>query len=203
MIIYPLFASNVFVGSINEDLKELQKIKKYDFIETKEDMSSGSYITKNQKILNDFPKVKNVIQKNFNEVKNEVLMHRDTNFEITTSWGTKVLKDSFCQFHSHMNCLYSGILYFDEYDLDSGTLEFESPFITQQIYAIPSEYNIVNARVYGFKPKKNNLIFFPSYLRHRITKHLSKIERYSLSFNLMPVGKLGRGDSYIDIVLKS
>ncbi len=203
MDVYPLFSSNVVVIEVEESLHSLQKIKEYEFIDTKSPGSDNCLITKNRKILNDFSRIKFLIQKHFDNFKNNVLNYEKTKFEITTSWGTKLVQNCTSQFHSHMNCMYSGILYFDEYDSNSGMLEFETPFITQQIAVIPTQYNIVNARVYGFKPKKNLLVFFPSYLRHRITTHLSEKERYSLAFNFIPTGKIGEGDSYVDIVLNS
>jgi len=201
--VYPLFASNVFVGEIEESLDVLQKIKKYEFIDTNSYGSSKSLISKNRKILNDFPRVKQIVERSFNSVKNNFLEYSDTKFSVTTSWATKITKESVCQFHSHTNCLYSGILYFDDYGPDSANIEFESPYVNQQLLVKPKSYNIFNAHVYAFKPRKNLIILFQSNLRHRITQHFSENERYSLAFNFMPIGKIGDGDSFIDLSLNS
>ena len=47
-------------------------------------------------------------------------------------------------------------------------------------------------------PHKNGLVLFPSYLKHKILKHDSDIPRYSLAFNIVPVGHYGTGDAQYD-----
>ena len=59
----------------------------------------------------------------------------------------------------------------------------------------PSEFNIYNSQSWSISPKKNMIIFFPSYLYHQIEKHNSKIVRYSLAFNIMPNHTFGDADS--------
>jgi len=44
-------------------------------------------------------------------------------------------------------------------------------------------------------PKKNMLVFFPSYLYHKIEKNTSDEVRHSLAFNIMPDGATGKVDS--------
>jgi hypothetical protein len=62
----------------------------------------------------------------------------------------------------------------------------------------PTEWNILNSRRLIIEPEKNLLVFFPSVLRHRVSKYSGKDNRYSLAFNLFPTGKIGNGDSSID-----
>ena len=197
--IFPLFACNVFLSTISEDLSILQKAKDQDFHQST--FGNGNFASNNLKVLENFPSVKEIIKRHFNDIRDNVLKYNDTEFEFTTSWITKFIQGSSCQFHGHLNSLYSGILYFDEYDDDCGHLEFDSPFITNQIYVKPNEYNIVNSNSYKFKPKKNLLITFPSFLRHRVCTHFSKNDRYSLAFNLIPVGNIGSNDSRVNIDL--
>ena len=47
----------------------------------------------------------------------------------------------------------------------------------------------------GMYPHKNQLILFPSYLKHRICEQKSDKTRYSLAFNIVPIGGYGYGDS--------
>ena len=56
----------------------------------------------------------------------------------------------------------------------------------------------MNSHTWFMYPQPKLLLFFPSYLRHKINIHkISKI-RKSLAFNIIPVGKYGEGDSSHD-----
>ena len=55
--------------------------------------------------------------------------------------------------------------------------------------------NNYNAKEYLVTPQKNMLLFFPSYLWHTILNNHSDKPRYSLAFNLIPLGQYGSGDS--------
>ena len=44
-------------------------------------------------------------------------------------------------------------------------------------------------------PEEKKIILFPSYLEHSIVEHKEETTRYSLAFNIFPVGKYGVGDS--------
>ena len=57
-----------------------------------------------------------------------------------------------------------------------------------------NNYNCTNIQIF---PQKNLLILFPSYLYHKITYNNSDKARYSLAFNISPVGKIGCDDSCI------
>ena len=55
-----------------------------------------------------------------------------------------------------------------------------------------------NCKSFELKPEKNKLIFFPSYLRHKIKIHKGDTVRYSLAFNIIPIGDVGYYDSFVD-----
>ena len=55
--------------------------------------------------------------------------------------------------------------------------------------------NTNNAKEYILTPQKNMLLFFPSYIWHKILTNSSNTTRYSLAFNLIPIGQYGSGDS--------
>ena len=48
-------------------------------------------------------------------------------------------------------------------------------------------------------PEKNSLIIFPSYVLHKISKNLSDKNRYSLAFNINPIGHFQKG-SDIEVI---
>ena len=39
------------------------------------------------------------------------------------------------------------------------------------------------------------IIFFPSYMCHKVCEHKDDTLRHSLAFNIMPTGIVGEGDS--------
>jgi hypothetical protein len=63
----------------------------------------------------------------------------------------------------------------------------------------PSEWNIYNYQSFVIQPDKNLLVFFPSDLKHKINVYTGLKDRYSVAFNLIPVGTIGLGDSSVTI----
>ena len=200
--ILPLFSSPVGIVDITSNLSELNKIKtEYNFIRNDPTDSKGTYITKNLKVLDDFPNIKNILIEHFNFYKNTFLKLQTTNFKITTSWGTRTDPGGFSPFHKHRNSVYSGVLYFE--NIQGGKLEFYFDNIIEQILPNkPTEWNLYNSKFWSMVPEKNKVVFFPSYLSHKVTLNESSEPRYSLAFNMFPEGFIGDGDSSIDITIK-
>lgn len=198
--IYPIFSSVICAKVLNGNFdSELDIIKNQIFHSTEKELSERSFISEGRKLLNKTPKLKKEIKHHFEKFKNDVLRYESTNFDLTTSWATKVEKNCFCQYHQHKNSFYSGVFYFQN---DSSPIEFTNTNIDVQSIKVnqPSEWNILNSSIWKIQPQKGLLIFFPSYLLHRITSHKSNSTRYSLAFNFMPKGKIGgTGDSEISL----
>jgi len=200
----PLFSSPVSIFTLAENLSPLLEIKNnYKFVSTTSAGSFKSYTTNNLQILDDFPTQKEVILKYFSFYMKMLLKFDDLNFKITTSWATKTEKGGFSQFHNHNNSAFSGILYFDDIGVGGGNLQFENTGIIprQILLGTPSEWNLYNSNSWTIHPEKNKLIFFPSYLYHGVNVNESDITRYSLAFNFFPEGKIGCGDSSIDVLV--
>ena len=199
--IFSLFPSTLATYDVKENLSNLDLVKTVEFNTKNGDGSMYSYVTKDLKLLDTtFPEIKKIIMNYFNEFKNSVLKYTTTDFEITTSWATKTEPQGFCQNHAHRNSFYSGVLYWQDID-NTSNLSFTNP-INYGFY-IDSPYpNDFNALTYTLEYKKNLLVFFPSYLEHRILTNNSSKIRYSLAFNFFPIGSLGRGDSQINVLLK-
>ena len=76
-------------------------------------------------------------------------------------------------------------------------MQFKNPLFSHSDFNLtPREWNIMNSCSWNISPEKNLLIFFPSYLEHRIINNRGK--RKSLAFNIVPIGEYGTGDSSID-----
>ena len=197
MEVFPLFASPLVQINVKEDIDKLNDIvSKEPFIFTK---SSGSYnaqISKDSRILEKHLDLKKLLLDYFNQFSKNVLRY-DGEFTITTSWFTKIKTKCSSQYHFHKNSFYSGVLYFGDYsNTNGGAIKFNNPIEQFSDYQIvPKEYNIANCNEYEVYPQKNILIIFPSYLSHMIDTYDGKDPRYSLAFNIVPVGEYGRADS--------
>jgi uncharacterized protein (TIGR02466 family) len=203
--VLPVFPSVVSATKIVEDISALWNLS--DSIEynlSDADDTQSVYASKNLHLLETLPDIKKIILDYFYSFKNTVLKLDTTNFEITTSWMTKTEPNGFCQYHRHRNSYYSGVLYSSKTNsIDSGNLMFTDDGIKQDSMLIntPSEWNILNSNRIVIEPDANLMIFFPSALRHRISRYTGTENRYSLAFNLFPVGNLGKGDSSIKLEL--
>jgi uncharacterized protein (TIGR02466 family) len=194
---FPLFASNVAVTQLDHELCDLIKPEDHEFIRccVTEKVLSNSYTTNDYRILEKYPEVKKNLEEQFNLFADKVLGYEDK-FIITTSWMTKMETGGYSSSHSHKNCFYSGILYFHEYEPNGGSVEFENPLLMLSSYFLkPKENTEDNAGSFFFPPNKGDIVWFPSYLRHRVTAHGGSNTRYSLAFNIIPIGKYGDGDS--------
>ena len=120
-------------------------------------------------------------------------------FTISTSWFTKMKPKDTCRFHRHYNSFYSGLYYFNDYEVNSGNICFLDPLNSFNNFLIvpdsEQDCSIHNSKEWKIRPEKNMLIFFPSYLEHSILSNTSKKNRYSLAFNFVPIGKYGVSDS--------
>jgi len=199
MRLFPLFASNLIEDRFDDEniLLSIKEIfNNTEFENYDDDQRSNNSGSLSFSIINDYPEIKNKILYYF-EKYNELLFHYPCRFKISTSWFTKTSKGGFSQFHSHRNSFYSGVLYFGEYSNDYGPIEFTSPVADLfSNYVIPKKYNVYNCEVWKVYPTKGTILFFPSYLKHRIGEHNSNEERCSLAFNIVPIGEYGIEDSY-------
>jgi uncharacterized protein (TIGR02466 family) len=200
--ILPLFPSVVSATRVTEDITNLwNDIPKIDFFESTADDTHLVFSSRNMKILEEYPDIKNIMLGYFYQFKNNVLRLDTTDFKITTSWMTKTEPGGFCQYHCHRNSYYSAVLYQKSNTNDSGNLLFTDSGVKEETILVndPFEDNIYNTRRVIFEPAENLLLFFPSNLRHRISKYTGEGNRYSLAFNLFPTGKIGNGDSTIEL----
>ena len=193
----PLFASNLFYSKVEDEtvLNEIEKISKTEkYTQVVDDDVNDSGI--DVRVLEKIPSSKNYLLDSCYNLFQNTLKY-PCQFEITTSWFTRSRKGAGSRSHKHTNCFYSAVLYFGEYEEETvGQIEFSSPIDSYFNYSItPTEWNIFNSKTWSIKPQHGLLIFFPSFLPHRIKPHKSKNIRRSLAFNVIPVGEYGEYDS--------
>jgi uncharacterized protein (TIGR02466 family) len=195
--IFPVFPHTIALSTLNEsevDGNALDYVQDLEYVETAFDEShSTSRSSSNFDVLDHLPLLKKGILDRFYVLKNQYLFHTRNDFVITTSWSTRSEKGGYSKFHNHRNCYYSGVYYFDG-DENTGKIRFNNPF-RSAIWVESTRLNELNMSQFGVSPQKNMVVFFPSYMEHAIQEHKSDTIRYSIAFNLMPVGRLGAEDS--------
>ena len=196
----PLFSSPVLKLYVEENTDQLNEhIEKADFIRTSAFGANWAYTSSDVRLLKKYPRIERILLNKFKRVAKENFYYKN-DFVISTSWMSKTDPGGYSQMHMHKNSFYSGVYYFNEYDNDSSALEFETPLTAYSDFQlIPTEFNIMNSQSWKIWPEKNLLVLFPSYLRHGVRENKSNETRYSLAFNIVPVGKYGEGDSAYDL----
>tara|TARA_B100000927_G_scaffold11779_1_gene9308 strand:+ start:150 stop:752 length:603 start_codon:yes stop_codon:yes gene_type:complete len=186
--ILPLFSTPLAMTRIEEDTDELYT---YDNFESRKS-------TRDKRILEKYPKTKNILYNKFKEYNEKVLKYNN-DFIISTSWITNIKEGQSAKGHTHKNSLYSGLYYFqDNYPEGSAPIVFFSPIAQLSDYMIiPDEVDceILNSHTWFINPQPKLLLFFPSYLHHAINIQRTSQTRRSLAFNISPIGEYGVGDS--------
>jgi len=88
--------------------------------------------------------------------------------------------------HNHPNSCISGVFYI-QCSKKSGSINFQNPSTDGIGYSWENKiknYNNNTSSVWSINPNPNQLLLFPSYLKHYVKPNLTKDERISISFNL-------------------
>lgn len=197
--IIPLFSKVVATTILPINIKEktdlIYEIKKSNFKKA----NNNSQISSNFNILKSIKLkfLKQKIMSCFVDFVNNTLLLKDIDFKITSSWITKVGQGNIGHSHNHGNSFYSGVFYIDVDD-DTGKITFLN--VNKSTFELkPKEYNNLNSPKWSIQPKNNQIIFFPSEVYHQVEENKSNTIRYSLAFNIMPIGKIGVEDSNMNI----
>lgn len=200
--IIPLFSKVFYKNQLDVDVKKYVSLIENKFqnsgTNSPTDVDNIALTSSSRFVLDaqKFVDLKNIIMKEFNNFSRDI-MHFQNDFQMTTSWFTKSHKNQSSNYHNHNNCMYSGILYLQT-DCNSGDISFEN-YNDQRYRLNVNEYNIYNSKEWQFKPIDGLIIIFPSEVHHKILKNNSDIVRHSVAFNFAPVGKLGYGDSFMNV----
>ena len=153
-----------------------------------------SLVSEDLNILKKYKELNKEVNKAVDATLKEILMLKNINYRIFSSWLTKVEPKGFGDSHRHSNSWLSGIYY------PKGDPGFSVKFFfdnKSQFFTDPIEYNIFNSSYWVIPTQDNLLILFFSQLRHKIMPNQSTEDRFSLAFNLLPKGEFGKGDSRI------
>jgi uncharacterized protein (TIGR02466 family) len=196
--IVTLFGKSIYANKLEIDAGEIVSMidtpRKSYSIETVPGEKKDLYVLENPK----FKFLKDIILKELHSYTHNQMRYVN-DFQITTSWFTKVDKNESSQFHNHNNCFISGVLYLQT-SKDCGNILFEN-FSDVRSQLLVKEHNILNSNQFAYEPEDGLILFFPSEVWHKVEENKSERTRYSLSFNVIPKGVVGceTGDSHVII----
>ena len=189
-IIYPLFSLPLMAMSLDIDNNKLLKyIKNISYKSNHH--SDKCYLSKSVKILDD-KKLKKEKETFLKAIKEYLkLLGYTHDFKILNSWSTKVKQNYQSQPHVHTNTWISGVYYTQ----DNSSIRFIKNWANSSFFNLEfnNSINIYSATRWDLKVKKNTLLIFPSELQHKIQKNTLKYDRYSIAFNVLPIGSFNKG----------
>jgi len=195
--IFPVFSTPIFVTklvfegtTLGDTIDELNKEEqiKINLEKNVGFTSKNKYILDNLKYSSLKKSIMDVLS-----FYNKTHLKYKTNFKMTTSWISKTTPNTSSSLHTHANSFLSGVLYLNVPE-NSGDIMFEN-MNSHNIQIETEEDTLYNANKFYFKPESGIIIFFPSNLHHKVLTNNSNLERLSVAFNFMPIGKVGSEDS--------
>ena len=202
--VVPAFPSPIIQVEVEEDTSELLGHNEYTAsFQTREKFDLGSKKIGSQRVLEKYPKTKEILLNKYISVAEDILKYKKRDYAITTSWFTLSKNGEGSQQHKHKNSFWSCVYYYQEkYSEGTGGILFNSPNTDLFDFAFfendIAEQNALNSRSLIIQPQPNLLLIFPSYLEHQILKHNNDTPRSSLAFNIVPLGNWGNGDSHLN-----
>ena len=189
-VVYPLFSLPLMAVSLDIDNnKLLNHIKNITYRNNIH--SDKCYLSESVKILENkkLKKEKEIFLKAIKEYLK--LLGYTQEFKILNSWSTKVKQNYQSQPHVHTNTWISGVYYTQ----DNSSIRFVKNWANSSFFNLEfnNSTNIYSATKWDLKVKKNTLLIFPSELQHKIQKNILKGNRYSIAFNVLPLGSFNKG----------
>jgi hypothetical protein len=164
-----LYKSNI--GNISNTIKEYVQSTEFP----NNTLEKKAYTSTNIFILNEsnLVELKEAILKEF-KIYQKTILHNDIDFEITNSWILKIEEGGYVNWHIHKDSKFTGAVHVVVEDTSGDFIIEYNDKTTQHV-----------------QPKEGALFLFPADLNHMVDKNLSKNTRYSIAFNLFPIGQDG------------
>jgi uncharacterized protein (TIGR02466 family) len=205
MNVIPIFPTPIFIQNL-EITKEIQdELYSLKTNRVEELLPSGEKVcdiwgenTENKQVLRleKLSSIRNNILINAKKFATEVMGFEVEGLVDVLSWVNNKTNSQEHKTHVHPNSFISGVLYFDdEYDENSALIFEKNAGTSAMFQMIPKKNHKIqnDFSIYHFAvpASKGRLIIFPSHLPHFVPKNDTNKSRYSLAFNLMPVGGYG------------
>ncbi len=141
------------------------------------EISKSSYILDSPELAN----LKEFCQQGVNKFTSEIYSATEDELNITISWINIVRSGRAVFPHKHKNAVLSGVYYYES--TEDFPLAFETPLENNVDYSVVNDYNPFNSEEYTVSSPGNQLILFPSWLRHRVINTTSSTRSGSVAFN--------------------
>ena len=187
--------SFLYVSNIEIDNIEIFKyLKNIDYTKNTLNKNSSCYMSKNKNIFKDIKLLKKEINKHVENYLLNIFKYK-MDYKFLNSWATKTKNLGFSQKHYHANTFLSGVYYpYANNDFKINFYKSGTPFWNIEV----KEYNHFNLKdIQVTINKDNTLLLFPSDLEHSVELNESKIDRYSVAFNINPKGFIGTEDTKV------
>ena len=126
--VIPAFPSPVIQVIVDDDTSELLKHDEYNV--STQQVDNYEHSGSNERVLEKYPKTKNILLDAFTTVAKEVLGYKKRKYAITTSWITRTNRGEGSQLHRHKNSFWSCVYYYQkEYLEGTGQILFNNPII--------------------------------------------------------------------------
>ena len=175
-----------------------------EYIESLDDnlrKNVGNYTTNDHYILSNdqLSRFKDNIQVFVQEYfDNIICASAETIPYITQSWANFTYDGGYHYPHKHSNSIISGVFYVKCSDNDK--ISF-TDYRQDTIELTPTSFNIYNSDSWWLPAIKNQLLLFPSSLRHSVPSITTDDSRISISFNVFVKGKLGTEQTLNELTL--
>ena len=192
-----LYQPKIFILKFSFNIDEIVKqIYNYDKLHQKNqytnDGHTNVYQSEHNLEKNDkFENLSNELQAFINQRLQDYIINNK--LKISKLWFVITKKMGFIKKHSHFNSDFSGVFYLnvEETEEKDGGLKIYNPMENIEILKFSEDKNVFIKTVcteknFIFKPTKNDLIIFNSYLEHSVHNISSKLtDRISLPFDLI------------------
>jgi uncharacterized protein (TIGR02466 family) len=195
-----LFPKTIGVGELKSLTPEiiLQARTLIDQSASVQIAGDGGY-TADQQLLN---------QPVFAEVRKEILgycrdfanvhSHIVEDLHICNSWGNVVKYGENIHYHTHSNSYISGTFYLTEGSaFNILNSHYRDSFSFAPAIRPGENYRAMES--FTINPKPRRIIVFPSGMQHCVLPSKSDVGRYSIAFNVIPIGKIGSATSLMEI----
>jgi uncharacterized protein (TIGR02466 family) len=135
--------------------------------------------------------LKEVAEKNFNNFS----------LKIVDLWTTKSKFGQSSQSHFHTMSIFSGLLYLSDCDRSETEFTMNTRLYDNWKFFIHENFIKNKEQTYRVKPKKGKIIIWPSDIKHKITPHSTKDDRYTIAFNTFLEGISLKSSARINISL--
>lgn len=198
-VLHLLFAKPVFKSRIKRNLNKTElKFLEKNLQNLRQNVGNKS--SNDGYILNKKPlkKLKNDIEK-FAEYyfKDVQFITEKTKPLLTQSWLNVSKKNEFHHSHLHPNSYVSGVFYLNA-DANNDTITFIDETYNQiqpEVY----KYETWNSKEQTFMVETNDIILFPSSLKHKVDQKKGNNDRISLAFNFFVTGIIGNPFQFTEL----